>query len=134
MATSCEKQDRDQDASCFDLSQWVDLAQSPTQRKGYHFWMISFEDCIGLCGLTEAEVAAIAEHEHVPEIAAAILGQYLLHQQHGPERIRQMLVDDIRAAIGAGNVKHAADLASALRHLLTAHPEAGPAPCRDAVD
>lgn len=91
--------------------------------------MISFEDCIGLCGLTEAEIAAIAEHEHVPEIAAAILGQYLLHQQ--PERIRQMLVDDIRAAIGAGNVKHAADLASALRHLLTAHPEAGPAACRN---
>jgi hypothetical protein len=88
--------------------------------------MISFEDCIGLCGLTEVEIAAIAEHEHVPEIAAAVLGQYLLHQQHGPERIRQMLVDDIRAAVGASNAKHAADLASALRHLLTAYPEAGP--------
>ena len=91
--------------------------------------MISFEDCIGLCGLTEAEIAAIAEHEHVPEIAGAILGQYLLHQQHGPERIRQMLVDDIRAAMSAGDVKHAADLASALRHLLTTYPEAGPALC-----
>lgn len=87
--------------------------------------MISFEDCIGLCGLTEAEIAAIAEHEHVPEIAAAILGRYLLHQQHGPEQIRQMLVDDIRAAIGAGNIKHAAQLTSALRHLLATHPEAG---------
>lgn len=91
--------------------------------------MISFEDCIGLCGLTEAEIAAIAEHEHVPEIAAAILGQYLLHEQ--PERIRQMLVDDIRAAVGAGNVKHAADLASALRHLLSVHPEAGSGACRN---
>ena len=96
---------------------------------GYHFPMISFDDCIGLCGLTEAEIAAIAEHEHVPEIAAAILGQYLLHQQHGPERIRQMLVDDIRAAVGAGNVRHAAQLTSALRHLLTTHPEAGPVAC-----
>ena len=95
--------------------------------------MISFEDCIGLCGLTEAEIAAIAEHEHVPEIAAAILGQYLLHQEHGPDRIRQMLVDDIRAAVGAGNVKHAADLASALRHLLTAYPEAGSAARRDEI-
>jgi hypothetical protein len=93
--------------------------------------MISFEDCIGLCGLTEAEIAAIAEHEHVPEVAAAILGQYLLHQEHGPERIRQMLVDDIRAAVGAGRIKHAAELASALHHLITTYPEAGPAPCRD---
>jgi hypothetical protein len=92
--------------------------------------MISFEDCIGLCGLTEAEIAAIAEHEHLPEIAATILGQYLLHQQHGPERIRQMLVDDIRAAIGTGNVEHAANLASALRHLLTTHPEAGTEACQ----
>jgi len=93
--------------------------------------MISFEDCIGLCGLTEAEIAAIAEHEHVPEIAAAILGQYLLHQQHGPERIRQMLAEDVRAAMDAGNVKHAAELASALRHLLTTYPEAGGPICRE---
>ena len=88
--------------------------------------MISFEDCIGLCGLTEAEIAAIAEHEHVPEIAAAILGQYLLHQQHGPERIRQMLVDDIRAAVRSAEFKHAAQLMSALRHLTATHPEAIP--------
>jgi hypothetical protein len=33
--------------------------------------MISLEDCVGMCGLTKEEVLAIAEHEHVPEIAAA---------------------------------------------------------------
>jgi len=87
--------------------------------------MISFEDCIGLCGLTEAEIAAIAEHEHVPDVAAAILGQYLLHQQHGPEQICQMIVDDLRCALGNANAKHAAELVSALRQLLSDHPEAG---------
>jgi hypothetical protein len=106
------------------MGQAFDSAQSAPGRPGYHLSMISFEDCIGLCGLTEAEIAAIAEHEHVPEIAAAILGQYLLHHQHGPERIRQMLVDDIRVAICAGNVRHAAELTSALRHLIATHPEA----------
>ena len=95
--------------------------------------MISFEDCIGLCGLTEAEIAAIAEHEHVPEVVAAILGQYLLHQEHGSERIRQMLVDDIRAAVGSGNIKHAAELTSALRSLITTYPEAGLAACRNSI-
>jgi len=89
--------------------------------------MISFEDRIAMCGLTEAEIAAIAEHEHVPEVGAAILGQYLLHQQDGPERIRQMLVDDIRSAVGAGKLRHATELASALRHLIATHPAADPA-------
>lgn len=88
--------------------------------------MISFEDCIGLCGLTEAEIAAIAEHEHVPEVAALVLGQYMLHQRHGLEHIRQMIVDDVRAALANGNTKHAADLASALRHLLVNHLGACP--------
>jgi hypothetical protein len=27
--------------------------------------MISLEDCVGLSGLTEEEVLAIAEHEHI---------------------------------------------------------------------
>jgi hypothetical protein len=35
--------------------------------------MITLEDCIALCGLTEAQVLAIAEHEHLPEIAASAL-------------------------------------------------------------
>ncbi|HWU54033.1 MAG TPA: hypothetical protein VN175_00940 [Rhizomicrobium sp.] len=95
--------------------------------------MISFEDCIGMCGLTEAEVAAIAEHEHLPEVAAAILGQYLLHQQHGPERIRQMLVDDIRSALRGGDIKHAAELVAALHHLFAAYPEPAASGCEDGM-
>ena len=35
--------------------------------------MITLEDCIAFCGLTEEEVLAIAEHEHVPEMAASAL-------------------------------------------------------------
>jgi len=83
--------------------------------------MISLEDCIGLCGLSEAEVAAIAEHEHLPEIAATILAQYLLASKKGPETIRGMLIDDIRAASAAGEGRHAAELVSALRHFLSTH-------------
>jgi len=87
-------------------------------------FMIAFEDCIALCGLTEDEVAAIAEHEHVPDVVAATLGSYLLHQAKGGERIRQMLVDDIRASLAAGNAPHASLLMSALRHFLSQHPDA----------
>jgi hypothetical protein len=42
--------------------------------------MITLEDCVALCGLTEEEVLAIAEHELMPEIAAAALAAYLAYQ------------------------------------------------------
>ena len=48
--------------------------------------MISMEDCIAMCGLTEQEVMAIAEHEHVPEMAAAAMGRYLLKKPDGAEQ------------------------------------------------
>ena len=87
--------------------------------------MISLEDCIALCGLTEEEIAAIAEHEHIPDLAALTVGQYLLHQEQGPEQIRQMIVDDLRAALRAGDKEHAGELFSALRHLVETHPDLG---------
>lgn len=85
--------------------------------------MISLEDCIALCGLSEDEVLAIAEHEHVPEIAATNLARYLLDQTQGPEEIRGMIVDDIRAALRDKQTQHAAELFSALRHFLRDHPQ-----------
>ncbi len=59
--------------------------------------MISLEDCVGLSGLIEEEILAIAEHE-IPEIAASALGQYLSRQERGIEQIRDMIVHDIRQA------------------------------------
>ena len=45
--------------------------------------MLSLEDCLALCELSEDEVLAIAHHEHLPEIAAAELGNYLCHTPEG---------------------------------------------------
>ncbi|WP_372425107.1 hypothetical protein [Salinarimonas chemoclinalis] len=86
--------------------------------------MISLIDAIGLSDLTEEEIAALAEHEHVPEMVAATLGAYLLHEAHGPERIRDMILDDVRAAVRRRDVGHARQLMGALRHFLAEHPEA----------
>ena len=86
--------------------------------------MITLQDCIAMCDLDEAEVLAIAEHEHIPEIAAAALGRYLLTHEHDAETIRDMLRDDIRRAIDRGDRPHARELFMALRHFLSCHPEA----------
>jgi hypothetical protein len=89
--------------------------------------MITLDDCIGLCGLTEEEVLAIAEHEHLSEIAAAALAQYLLSQEHGSEKVRDMIVDDIRQAqLTSSNKEKVLMLLHVLHHYLKTHPEARP--------
>ncbi len=86
--------------------------------------MISLEDCIAMCGLDEAEIEAVAEHEHVPAIAAAALASYLLHQGGGEMEIRRMIVDDIRKALDEDRLRHAGELFMALRHFMSTHPRA----------
>jgi hypothetical protein len=88
--------------------------------------MITLEDCIAFSGLTEEEVLAIAEHEHLPEIAATALAQYLLSKQHGSEKVRDMIVDDIRGAQRGGDKIHVLTLLHVLHHFLKTHPEARP--------
>ena len=92
--------------------------------------MISLEDCLALCGLTKDEVLALAEHEHIPEIAAAALGQYLLNQPNGCKTIRDMIAEDIRWARGRGDGSHAQELTLTLQHFVSSHPEVGGLPLR----
>ena len=88
--------------------------------------MITLEDCVGLCGLTAEEVLAIAEHEQLPEIAATALAQFLLSHEHGSEKVREMIVDDIRQAQRTGDKQHVLALLHVLHHFLKTHPEAVP--------
>ena len=86
--------------------------------------MITLEDCIALCGLTEQEVQAIGEHEHVPTIAAAAMASYLLKEPHGAETIRDMIRDDIRDALRRDDRSHARELSMTLMQFLDVHPSA----------
>jgi len=86
--------------------------------------MLTYEDCLGLCDLSEEEVAAIAEHEHIPMIAAAALGHYLVEQPGGEPTVKRMILDDIEAARARGDFRHAAELKLALRHFVETHPRA----------
>ncbi|MBL8436041.1 MAG: hypothetical protein JNL99_14025 [Zoogloea sp.] len=83
--------------------------------------MLTLEDCIGLSELDEEEILAIAEHEHIPEMAAVEMGNYLCHTPEGERRIRRMIVDDIRAARARGDTRHAAVLKTALKHYVAEH-------------
>ena len=85
--------------------------------------MLSFEDCVALSGLTEEEIDAIAQHEHLPEIVALELGNYLLHQPDGTLKIRRMILDDIADAEKSGNAERLLVLKATLKHFVDTHPE-----------
>ena len=88
--------------------------------------MITMEDCIGTCELTEEEILAIAEHEHIPEMNAIAYGEYLMNMKDGGEKVCQIIVDDIRDAQRRKDRAHVQNLLHVLHHFLRSHPEAAP--------
>ena len=91
--------------------------------------MLTWEDCVGLCDLSEDEIRAIAVHEHIPLIAAVEFGHYLVHTPHGAPRISRMIVDDIKAAQVAGDRMEELKLKAVLRHFVDQHRPAPAASC-----
>ena len=85
--------------------------------------MLTLEDVIDYSDLTEEEVDAIAEHEHVPEIIAAELGNYLVHSEDGVPMLKRIILDDIEAARNHGNEKHLRELTLVLQHFVRTHPD-----------
>ncbi|MDD3355000.1 hypothetical protein [Zoogloea sp.] len=83
--------------------------------------MLTLQDCIELSDLSEEEILAIAEHEHIPEMAAVEMGCYLCHTPEGDKRIRRMIVDDIRHAREKGDTTKVILLKTVLRHYIQAH-------------
>jgi hypothetical protein len=84
--------------------------------------MLSLEDCLALCELTEDEVLAIAHHEHLPEIAAAELGHYLCLTPNGEMRIKSIFRDDIAEARAGGDRMRELALKLMLRNFVLQHP------------
>jgi len=84
--------------------------------------MLSYEDCVGMCELSEEEIQAISQHEHIPAIVAAALGYYLCHNEDGVPMIKAMIVDDIAMAEKSGKPEEVLKLKAVLRHFVTTHP------------
>ena len=57
--------------------------------------MLTLKDCIDMSDLSDAEVAAVAEHEHVPEIVAAEIGCELVHSPAGRLVLKRYLRENL---------------------------------------
>lgn len=86
--------------------------------------MLTFQDCLGCSGLTEDEIDAIAEHEHVPTVVALEMGSTWLRSAEGVMRIERILLEDIIDARAHGQIGHAESLAETLWRFDRSHPAA----------
>ncbi|ORU94140.1 MAG: hypothetical protein A6F70_07635 [Cycloclasticus sp. symbiont of Bathymodiolus heckerae] len=83
--------------------------------------MLTYEDCVDLCDLTDEEVEAIAEHEHIPRMVALELGNYLLGKKDGVPAIKDIIMDDIYRAQNQGDVAKTAKLKLVFQHFVSNH-------------
>ena len=85
--------------------------------------MLTLQDVIDYSDLTEEEVAAIAEHEHIPDIVAAEFGNYLVHSPEGVPMLKRIIIEDIETARSHGHEDHVRELNLVLQHFIHTHPD-----------
>jgi len=83
--------------------------------------VLTVEDCIGLVELPEEVIEAIAEQEHIPEVVAAELAEYLIERPDGDIRIKAIIQEDIQRAIRNKNYRHASLLVGVLTRFIEIH-------------
>ncbi len=72
--------------------------------------MLTFEDCLNYCDLSEDEVDVVAEHEHLPGIVACELASCLLCTSEGQQTFMRFLEDDMLMATMSHNSRRLATL------------------------
>lgn len=87
--------------------------------------MLSLQDVMDYCDLDEGEIAAVAEHEHIPLAVAAEMGETLLASPDGVFRLHTMIVENMTHAMECGEYTHVKELASVYQHLQRTHPLPG---------
>lgn len=84
--------------------------------------MLSLNDCIAMSGLTEEEVAIVAEHEHFSMMIAAELGYTLLKTPKGVFTLRCYIAEVLEQAKLVGNREKVKHVDRVLAGFNAAHP------------
>lgn len=85
--------------------------------------MLTYQDYLELSDLTEEEIEAIAQHEHLPEMAALELGSYLVHSAEGVPMIKRIILDDIEDARQRGHTEKVLKLKLVLKQFVDTHSD-----------
>ncbi|NJD35159.1 MAG: hypothetical protein FIA96_10065 [Betaproteobacteria bacterium] len=85
--------------------------------------MISMKDCIDYSDLTEDEVSAIADHEHLPYAMAAHLACGLAQSKDGTEVLRCLLKNALCDAATCGHEQTLIVARRAYKQFVANHPD-----------
>lgn len=84
--------------------------------------MLSIRDCLDYCDLTDDEVSLIAEHEDIPDVAAAQIACGLVQTNEGVVLLTQYMIDMIARAESRGEVDRAEHMRSICARFQHDHP------------
>lgn len=84
--------------------------------------MLALQDLLDYCDLDQGEIEAIAEHEHIPLVVAAEMGESLLSSPEGVCRLHAMIAENMEYARKHGRFEHAKELEDTYQHLRRTHP------------
>jgi len=84
--------------------------------------MLSIRDCLDYCDLTEAEVELIAEHEGIPDVAAAQMACGLVQTPEGVLLLTNYMQDLIERATERGELEEAERAKGLCARFMADHP------------
>lgn len=84
--------------------------------------MLSMRDCLDYCNVSDEEVALIAEHEAIPDVAAAQLVCCLVQTQQGVEVLVFYIDELIERAARRGDYAKYREAQQIRSRFLAAHP------------
>ena len=84
--------------------------------------MLSIRDCLDYCDLTDDEVALIAEHEGIPDVAAAQIACGLVQTPEGVVLLNQYMTDLVERAEVLGQREEAQRMRAICARFQKDHP------------
>ena len=84
--------------------------------------MLSIRDCLDYCDITDDEVALVAEHEGIPDAAAAQVVCGLVQTPEGVLLLTNFMLDLVERANERGDQEKAAKAKSVCARFMADHP------------
>ncbi|WP_341645374.1 hypothetical protein [Thauera sp. SDU_THAU2] len=84
--------------------------------------MLSIRDCLDYCDITDDEVALVAEHEGIPDAAAAQVVCGLVQTPEGVLLLTNFMLDLVERANECGDQEKAARAKSVCARFMADHP------------
>ncbi len=85
--------------------------------------MLSLTDCLDFIDLDRDTIDVISEHQHIPEVVAAELGDKLLGSLKGIYRIHEMHLDLIAHAAETGHLAREKELRRVYAAFMRKYPK-----------